>query len=69
MVLTGSLRRRILKSNRRRLRVSRCARRKTKQHCNQNSRCKWHKGSKRSFCRRANNRQTRRLKRKNIFGY
>lgn len=66
MVLTGSLRRRVALSNKRRLRTSRCSRRNEKS-CKRNARCTWHVGKKRSFCRRAHNRQTRKLKRKSIF--
>lgn len=67
MVLTGSLRRRILRSNRRRLRASKCGRRKTREHCEKNSRCTWKVGRKRSFCRKSGNRRTRRFDRYNIF--
>ena len=67
MVLTGSLRRRIAYSNRRRLRTSRCSKR-NKASCLRNARCSWHTGKKRSFCRRASNRRTRRFKKKSIFG-
>lgn len=67
MVLTGSLRRRIAHSNRRRLRTSRCSKR-NKVSCKRNARCTWHVGKKRSFCRRANNRRTRKFRRRSIFG-
>lgn len=67
MVLTGSLRRRILRSNRRRLRASRCGKRKTEKSCNKNSKCTWKVGKKRSFCRRTGNRKRRTFRRHNIF--
>ena len=67
MVLTGSLRRRVAISNRRRLRASRCGRR-NKASCKRNARCTWHKGKTRSFCRRVGNRRTRRFRRRSIFG-
>ena len=67
MVLTGSLRRRVLRSNRRRLKASKCGKRKSKVHCEKNSKCTWKVGRKRSFCRKSGNRRTRKFRRYNIF--
>ena len=67
MVLTGSLRRRVAHSNRRRLRTSRCGKRKSKSHCLSNAKCRWTIGRKRSFCRRKGNRLRRTFRRHNIF--
>ncbi len=67
MVLTGSLRRRIVHSNRRRHRVSRCGKKKSENSCLKNKKCTWKVGRKRSFCRRSGNRKRRTFKRYNIF--
>jgi len=66
MVLTGSLRRRIAYSNRRRLNNSVCGKRSEKK-CTKNKRCIWRVGKKRSFCRTKTNRKLRTFKKKSIF--
>ena len=67
MVLTGSLRRRVLHSNRRRLKASKCRKVKTTKRCKELKRCTYAKGPKRSFCRRVKNRRTRRFRKRAIF--
>ena len=54
-----SLRKRVARSNRRRLRVLGC-RGKSYKSCRRTNKCRWNKSKRGSHCRRHKNRRTRR---------